>query len=460
MPVRAVLAVAVSVAVAGCAMPPVDRYLLDSSGERVQLNGPHGPLTRARSDEILAELKKRAPDSGIIDRHLAVEEAVAGTPLSVGNKATLLRDGREAYPAMLSAIRSARHSINLAVYIFDDSDTGKTFADALIERRKHGVDVRILCDGVGSIKTSPEFFKGLQAQGIAVEQFNPVSPADLLKKGPGIIERDHRKLLVVDGRVAFLGGINISSVYGTGSWSSKVAAEQPLDQRPWRDTQIKLEGPVVAELQHIFLESWAKQTNQAPPTGPSYFPTLKPEGSLVVRAITSDSDDGSNPLYVTLVSAIMAAETEVHITMAYFVPDPQLLDALKDAARRGVDVKIILPAHTDGWVVYNAGRSFYEDLLESGVKIYERKARVLHAKTAVIDGVWSTVGSSNLDWRSLYSNEELNAVILGADFASTMNAMFQQDIEDSIEITPQKWHSRSIVERLREMYARVWAYAL
>jgi len=156
----------------------------------------------------------------------------------------------------------------------------------------------------------------------------------------------------------------------------------------------------------------------------------------------------------------MAAETEVHITMAYFVPDPQLLDALKDAARRGVDVKIILPAHTDGWVVYNAGRSFYEDLLESGVKIYERKARVLHAKTAVIDGVWSTVGSSNLDWRSLYSNEELNAVILGADFASTMNAMFQQDIEDSIEITPQKWHSRSIVERLREMYARVWAYAL
>jgi cardiolipin synthase A/B len=179
-----------------------------------------------------------------------------------------------------------------------------------------------------------------------------------------------------------------------------------------------------------------------------------------VRAITSASDDKSNPLYVTLVSAITSAETQVHITMAYFVPDPQLLDALEDAARRGVDVKIILPEQTDWWVVQSAGRSFYEGLLKAGVKIYERKARVLHAKTAVIDGVWSTVGSSNLDWRSLLSNDELNAVILGADFAARMNAMFDHDIADSVEITIDKWHSRSIADRLREVYARAWAYLL
>ena len=180
----------------------------------------------------------------------------------------------------------------------------------------------------------------------------------------------------------------------------------------------------------------------------------------MVRAITSASNNGLNPLYVTLVSAIAASESQVHITMAYFVPDPQLLEALEDAARRGVDVKIILPERTDGWVVYQAGRSFYDDLLQAGVKIYERKARVLHAKTAVIDGVWSTVGSSNMDWRSLMSNDELNVVILGTDFADRMNAMFGHDIADSVEITAEKWHSRSIADRLREMYARAWAYML
>ena len=221
-------------------MPPVDRFILDRSGEPVRVNGANGPLTRARSDEILAQLKRRAPDSGIIDRHMAVEEAVAGTPLSIGNKAVLLEDGDQAYPAMLAAIHSARHSINMATYTFDDSKTGQMFADALIERRKAGVEVRIMFDGVGSIKTSPEFFKDLEAKGIEVEQFNPVNPAELLKKGPGIVERDHRKLLVVDGRIAFVGGINISSVYGTGSPGLGRAAQgyarrAPMARHPGRD---------------------------------------------------------------------------------------------------------------------------------------------------------------------------------------------------------------------------------
>jgi cardiolipin synthase len=455
------LAVAVSLALAGCAMPPVDRFMLDAEAQPVRVNGANGPLTRERSDAILAQLKQRSPDSGIFDRHLALEEAVAGTPLSTGNKAILLEDGAQAYPAMLAAIRSARHSINMATYTFDDGESGQMFADALVERRKAGVHVRVICDGVGSIATSPQFFQDLRAQGIEVEIFNPVNPAEMLKKGVGIVERDHRKLLVVDGQAAFLGGINISSVYGVGSGSDtheKHAAT--FDKRPWRDTQVELHGPVVAELQHMFVDSWARQTHQPALEGAAYFPKLKPEGPFVVRAITSVSEDGSNPLYVTLVSAIAASESSVHITMAYFVPDPQLLDVVKDAARRGVDVKIILPERTDGWVVFNAGRSFYEDMLQAGVKIYERKARLLHAKTAVIDGVWSTVGSSNLDWRSLMSNEELNAVILSPDFAGRMNAMFDHDLADSVEITVEKWHSRSIADRLREMYARAWAYML
>lgn len=459
--VRAPAMLALVAAVAGCAMPPVDRFILDASREPpVRLSGANGPLTRARSDAILEQLKERSPDSGIIDRHMAVEEAVAGSPLSIGNSAVLLEDGDQAYPAMLAAIRSARHSIHLATYTFDDGETGQMFADALAERRKAGVEVRILCDGVGSIDTSAQFFKDLEARGLQVEKFNPVNPSELLKKGVGIIERDHRKLLVVDGRIAFLGGINISSVYGTGSSGSHEARKAPFDQRPWRDTQVQLEGPVVNDLQRMFVESWARQTKEPLLEGPAYFPKLRPEGALVVRAITSASDNGLNPLYVTLVSAISSAELQVHITMAYFVPDPQLLDALEGAARRGVDVKIVLPARTDGWVVFNAGRSFYEDLLEAGVKIYERKARVLHAKTAVIDGVWSTVGSSNMDWRSLLSNDELNAVILGPEFAARMNAMFDHDLADSVEITAENWRSRSFADRLREMYARAWAYML
>jgi cardiolipin synthase len=370
---------------------------------------------------------------------------------------------------MLAAIHAARHSVNMATYTFDDGENGRMFAEALMERRKHGVEVRVLCDSVGSINTSPEFFKNLEAAGVKVERFNPLDPPELLKKGPAIIERDHRKLLVVDGRVAFLGGINISSVYGNSYSGSRDklpvsggsgSSRDEFADRPWRDTQVELEGPVVAEFQRMYLESWAKQTHEPPLDGPAFYPKLKPEGPLVVRAITSASDNGVNPLYVTLVSAIASSESQVHITMAYFVPDPQLLQVLEDAARRGVDVKIILPSRTDGWVVFNAGRSFYEGLLESGVKIYERKARVLHAKTAVIDGVWSTVGSSNMDWRSLMSNEELNAVILGADFADRMNAMFDHDLQDSVEITQEKWESRSIADRLREMYARAWAYML
>ncbi len=449
-------------ALAGCAMPPVDRIILDASREgSVRLNGAHGPLTRARSEAILADLKRRSPDSSIIDGHIAVEEAVAGSPLSVGNKAVLLKDGDEAYPAMLAAIHSARRSIHLVTYIFDDGETGQMFADALAERRGAGVEVRILCDGFGSRDTAPQFFNNLRAKGVDVEEFNPLNPEELLKKGLGIIERDHRKLLIVDGRVAFLGGINISSVYGMGSSAPHGSGRKdPFERRPWRDTQIQLEGPVVSELQRIFVQSWARQTGQPPLAGEAYFPRLGQEGPLVVRAITSASDSGLNPLYVTLVSAISASESQVHITMAYFVPDPQLLGALEDAAHRSVDVKIILPTRTDGWVVFNAGRSFYEDLLEAGVKVYERRTRVLHAKTAVIDGVWSTVGSSNFDWRSLMSNDELNVVILGTGFADRMNAMFDGDLADSNEITLEKWRKRPISDRLREMYARFWAYVL
>ena len=230
--------------------------------------------------------------------------------------------------------------------------------------------------------------------------------------------------------------------------------------RPWRDLQVRLEGPVVIDLQHAFQAQWEKWKKE-PLKDTALYPDVKAPGKHLVRAIAaSPSSKGLNPSYVALISAIESAETEVLITNAYFVPHPQLLQALQDAARRGVKVKLVLPSKTDNAVVYHAGRSFYTDLLEAGVRIYERKSRLLHAKSAVIDGVWSTVGSTNLDWRSLAYNDELNAVVLGPEFGAQMQGIFAKDVSNSEEITLEKWRSRPFEDRVKEMAAKAWSQLL
>jgi len=260
--------------------------------------------------------------------------------------------------------------------------------------------------------------------------------------------------------VAFLGGINISKVYGSGSSRPSRPADQPIKDRPWRDTQVELQGPVVAQLQHAFLEQWAKVRKEAPLTDAALYPQLSNVGKDVVRAMPGSPDDGVDPSYIALISAIEAAATQVRITNAYFVPARELLEALERAARRGVAVELILPGYSDNWLVTQAGHAYYEDLLEAGVKIYERKNRLLHAKTAVVDGVWSTIGSTNLDWRSLTHNDELNAVVLGPDFAAGMDAMFDKDRALSTPITRESWAERPITDRVKEQAARCWALLL
>jgi cardiolipin synthase len=385
----------------------------------------------------------------------------------------LLEDGRATYAAMLQAIRSAKHHVHFEMYIFEGDEVGRQFADALLERRRAGVRVRLIYDGVGSDNTPKEFFKELADGGVEVLEFNPVTPAAVLAKGTKIQYRDHRKLVVVDGRTAFIGGINISGVYGGMSGpmgSGRSAARSSMlgsrgdptltDERPWRDMQAQIEGPVVADFQRAFVAHWAKDKNETI-EGPEYFPALSPQGPQVVRAIAdSPSENGVSLLYVALISAIENADIEVRITNAYFVPHPQLLEALQRAARRGVEVRLILPGRSDVPLVYYAGRSYYEALLEAGVKIFERKSRVLHAKSATVDRIWSTVGSTNLDWRSLLYNEELNAVVLGADFAGQMNAVFDKDLSNSDEITVQGWRDRPLSERIKEAAARAWAQLL
>ena len=278
--------------------------------------------------------------------------------------------------------------------------------------------------------------------------------------------RDHRKLLIVDGKIAFIGGINISSVYSSGSsgsgsfgGSSKQTLKKSNDGEssvPWRDTHMQLAGPVVAEFQKMFTETWRQQKGVAL-AAKDYFPALINQGNEIVRAIGSNPDEAYSQIYATLLSAINSAETQVFLTNAYFVPDPQLLAALKDAVKRGADVRLLLPEKTDSSLVFYASRSYYDELLSADVKIYEHQVALLHAKTALIDGVWSTVGSTNLDWRSFVNNQEINAVMLGQDFGAQMQALFEADLASSKQITLEQWRKRSIGARIKEQSARLWA---
>ena len=426
------------------------------SARAPQIDGARGPLSAARSKAILDGLGGVAGPADVLTRHLALEQAISASPLLGGNKVELLLDGPSTYRAMFAAIKAARDHINMETYILEDDEVGKRFADALIAKQRQGVQVNLIHDGVGTLGTPAEFFTRLADAGVKVLEFNPVNPLTA-KAGWDVNQRDHRKLLVVDGKTAFLGGINISSVYASGSFS-RGARSRPGGPG-WRDTDLQIDGPVVAELQKLFLETWAKQQGEPLPAR-NYFPTLAPQGKEVVHAIGSSPDDPYSLIYATLISAIDAAQREVLLTNAYFVPDPQLRAALKAAVARGVEVKLVLPAHTDSALVFHAGRSYYDELLSAGVRLFERRDVVLHAKTALIDGVWSTVGSTNLDWRSFLHNQELNAVVLGAEFGQRMRASFDADLAQSDEVALSQWQRRTLDLRVKEMFARLWQYWL
>ena len=424
-----------------------------------QIEAARGPLSAARSKEILDGLRSGGRQTDVLERHLALEQAISDSPLLAGNKVQLLQNGPATYEAMFAAIRAARDHINMETYIIEDDDIGKQFAEALLSKQRQGVQVNLIRDSVGSISTPAEFFQKMVDAGIQVLEFNPVNPLTA-KAGWDVNQRDHRKLLVVDGKTAFLGGINISSVYSSGSFiGRKQAPPIATDKQPWRDTDLRIDGPVVAELQKLFLQTWEKQKGE--PLAPrKFFPALTRQGNEVVHAIGSSPDDRYSLIYATLISAIDSAEREVLLTNAYFAPDPQLIASLKAAVARGVVVKLVLPARTDSALVFHAGRSHYSDLLRGGIEIHERKNALLHSKTALIDGVWSTVGSTNLDWRSFLHNAEINAVVLGAEFGLRMRKAFEDDLAQSQQIMLEQWERRPLDLRVKEMFGRLWQYWL
>ncbi|MEO4046028.1 cardiolipin synthase [Pseudomonas sp. CAU 1711] len=442
---------------AACSVLPTLVPDMSREAPPVPLDGPHGPLSAARSQAIIAQLQADAKSTGFFDLHLAVEESIVGSPLTTGNRVELLQDGPRTYQAMLDAIVAARDHVNMESYIFDDDEIGQRFAAALIIRQRAGVQVNLIRDSAGTLGTPQAFFARLSAAGVQVVEFNPVNPLTA-KDGWELNRRDHRKLLIVDGRIAFLGGINISSVYSGSSLRLGFRARED-GALPWRDTDLRLEGPVVAELQKLFIITWDQQ--RGPPLqARHYFPPVERRGDEVVRAIGSSPEHPYSLIYVTLISALRSAQREIWLTNAYFVPDPQLLATLKEAVARGVDVRLILPSSTDSWLVFHAGRAYYDELLRAGVRLYERQGALLHVKSAVIDGVWSTVGSTNLDWRSFLHNQEINAVVLGGGFGEKMRAAFRADLAQSREISLQAWQARPLGVRAQELFGRLWEYWL
>jgi len=370
-----------------------------------------------------------------------------------GNDVRLLVDGPQTHNAMFAAMRAADDHINLQSYIISDDEVGRELSRLLRDKRSQGVRVNVLYDAMGGRDTPAEFFESLRQAGIAVCEFNPVNP--LRARIWRINNRNHRKLLIVDGRVAFTGGINISGVYSAGSFGG----EARTPECGWRDTHVRFEGPVVREPQTLFVSDWRSQPHCPALQEGAFFPAAAARGTRLVRLVASTPDAGSET-YAALLSALGNARHRAWLTYGYFVPDETTLAALQDAARRGVDVRLVLPGFSDFWAPLEAGRSHYEQLLEYGVRIYERTDALLHAKTAVIDGVWSTVGSTNLDWRSFVHNYEADLVVLDEAFALQLEKLFELDVAHSREITLDAWRQRGAWQRMKEWLARQWRYWL
>ena len=455
----AVVGLTFCLALAACATVPVvdEAYLVKASaGSQIKVFGTRGPLSARQSKAVLGRLAAEAPDAGALERHLAVEQVVAESPLFVGNQVRILRDGAETFPAMFGAIRAAKNYVYLEYYIFEDvSCDGEMLSDLLVRQSKAGVHIRVIYDGIGSIGTDSDFFEKLRGAGVEVIEFNPLNP---WKHHFGVNSRDHRKLLVADGDVAILGGVNLSSTYQSApSGGSRANRDAPRDDKDvWHDTDIEITGPVVRELETIFRDHWHEQEGVPLEADTDVELPSEPVGDEVVRILRSSPSKLKRRYYVTVISAIRNAESSIWITSGYFVPTHQEKVGLMAAARRGIDVRLLLPSHSDSGPALAVQHSHYEDLVRAGVKIYERDDGILHSKTMVIDQVWSIVGSSNFDHRSVLFNDEVDAVVLGKETGAKLATDFMADLQHANAIDMEQWRRRSMLEHMREGFWKLW----
>jgi cardiolipin synthase A/B len=408
---------------------------------------------------------ERAVDQRLDERHSTehVRELIdafresAAAPLVAGNRVTLLVDGPQTLKAIRAAIESARDHVHLETYIFADDEIGRALRALLIRRRQEGIEVRVLYDAIGSVTTPAAFFEPMRQAGVEVLQFRPLNPTRTLPWK--INNRDHRKIVVVDGRVAFTGGINISGAYASASTSRP--GPEAGQEEAWRDTHVQMEGPVAAQFQKLFLQTWERAGGKLDSDSAHYFPPLAPSGAELVAAVaTNGGDSDETTIYNTYAAAIGHTSRRLWMTQAYFAPDPALRRALIAAAVRGVDVRVIVPSFTDSALIFYASRKDYDELLKGGVRIYEQRYAMLHAKTMVIDTALSMVGSANFDIRSFLHNNEVNAVIVGSEFAERMEALFDRDLHDTRELKLENWRKRPWLDRFKEFTSSLFSYWL
>lgn len=443
---------------------PLALALSSCGGPQIRMNSPvreseslpiitDEGFASPKRDNLLVDqaLRSRAVASATDDLLDAVRQACPLAPLVAGNQVTILNDGPSTFAAFAAAVGNALHHIHLETYIFADDSLGRSFAELLAAKSQQGIEVRVLYDGLGSVAADSRFFDKLRHAGVQVISFRPLDDLTNVVNG-GVNNRDHRKILIVDGHTAFVGGINISETYNRGSGSSPKAVVDLTDG--WRDVQVKIAGPVVKQFQALFFSTWVRSGGTADASSTAYYPTLKPQGHSLIAAVASEyAAKNEGQIHAVYLSTIRHTQRRLWITQAYFTPDKSLLEALMAAARRGVDTRILLPGFSDSSLVLNASRAIYDRLLESGVKIFEYEAGFMHSKTLTVDGVLSIVGSANMDLRSLLHNNEVAAVIADNLTAAELDAFYLKDLTDAREIRLAQWRKRPLRQRAMERAA-------
>jgi cardiolipin synthase len=387
---------------------------------------------------------------------MLVVAAARCTPWRSGNAVEPLFAGQQVFDSMFATIAAARRSIFLETYTLEANGPGERLADLLAQKAANGVDVRLMFDSFGSLRTGRSYFESLAAHGVQVREFNPVRPWHKRFRW-ALNQRTHRKLLIVDHEVAFIGGVNISRVYSSGSSGGRPATAQA--QCPWRDTHARLRGPIVADLQTLFLEHWFEQGGTAI-AAPREATHQREPGPTWLTLAAKAAGSRRNPLYRALLAMLRKATQRILITTAYFVPTRRLVRELRYAAERGVRVALMVPSTSDSWSAAHAGRSRYGELLASGVEIYEHCTSMQHAKTIVIDDDWCSIGSSNMDWRSLLHNAEANVVAFDRRLAGELAHHFERDAASCARVTMDAWSRRSWTRQLCERLVRPFQFML
>jgi cardiolipin synthase A/B len=363
-----------------------------------------------------------------------------GQPMVGGNLLQLLQNGDEIFPAMTEAIRGAKASVNLESYIYQNDRAGRLFADALEDAARRGVAVRLLVDAVGSSLGPLE--GEMTKAGVRVRTYHPIRLLTIYKIG----KRTHRKVLVVDGKICFTGGLGIDD-----RWLGNAGNENE-----WRDAQVRAEGPVAAQMQAIFSEDWTFTTGEIL-AGERFYPRIEPAGAALAQAVKASRGDGSSIAKMLYYVAIKSARKRIWIQNAYFLPDRQFREELVAAVKRGVDVEVMVPGRQiDMPYVRFAARIHYGEVLHGGVRIFEYEQTMLHNKTMVADGMYSTIGSINFDGRSMSRNQEDSLAFYDRDFAVEVEAMFREDLKKCRQITYADWSHRRLIDRVQEVIFWIW----